>query len=121
MEPAFPYLRAFLVGGLICVVAQLMLDLTKINPAYVMVTFVCLGAVISGFGLYAPLVAWGGAGATVPLTGFGHALLQGISKDVAQFGALGLLTGGLKATSLGITVAVVSGVLVAMLFNPKGS
>jgi len=121
MEPIMPYLRAFLVGGLICVVAQLLLDGTRINPAHVMVTFVCLGAVISALGLYQPLIDFGGAGATVPLTGFGHALLQGINKDVMEFGPVGLLTGGLRATSLGITVAIVSGVLVAMFFNPKGN
>jgi stage V sporulation protein AE len=114
------YGRAFVVGGLICVVAQLLLDLAKLNPAHVMVSFVCLGAIISGVGLYQPLVDIGGAGATVPLTGFGHALYQGIVKEVGQAGVVGLLTGGLRATALGITVAVASGVLVAILCNPKG-
>lgn len=117
---AIPYLRAFVVGGLICVAAQLILDLGKINPAYVMVGFVCAGAVISGFGLYKPLVDAGLAGATIPLPGFGHALYQGIVEEVARVGPLGLLTGGLKATSLGITVAVIAGVIVSILFNPKG-
>jgi stage V sporulation protein AE len=115
-----PYLRAFIVGGLICVLAQLVLDLGKVNPAYVMVGFVCIGAVISGLGLYTPLVEAGLAGATIPLPGFGHALYQGIAEEVARVGPIGLLTGGLKATSLGITVAVVSGVVVSILFNPKG-
>jgi stage V sporulation protein AE len=115
-----PYLRAFLVGGLICVVAQLFLDLSGTNPAYVMVAFVCLGAALSGFGLYGPLVELGGAGATVPLPGFGHALYQGIMRDVAESGLTGLLTGGLKATALGVSVAVLSGVIIAVVFNPKG-
>ncbi|MDP2871342.1 MAG: stage V sporulation protein AE [Bacillota bacterium] len=114
------YVRAFLVGGAICVVAQLILDLTRINPAHVMVLFVCLGALISGLGLYAPLVEIGGAGATVPLTGFGHALFQGVAKNVATEGPVGLLTGGLRATALGLSVAVVSGAIVAIIFNPKG-
>jgi stage V sporulation protein AE len=117
---AMTYVRAFLVGGAICVVAQLILDLSKINPAHVMVLFVCLGAVLSGLGLYAPLVQAGGAGATVPLTGFGHALFQGIAKDVASEGPLGLLTGGLRATALGLGVAVLAGAVVAIVFNPKG-
>lgn len=120
VEVVMTYVRSFLVGGAICVVAQLVLDLTKINPAHVMVLFVCLGAVISGLGLYAPLVQIGGTGATVPLTGFGHALFQGIAKDVAAEGPVGLLTGGLRATSLGLAVAVVSGAVVAIVFNPKG-
>ena len=115
-----PYLRAFLVGGLICVVAQLLLDLTGMNPAYVMVAFVCLGAVFSGLGLYGPLIEFGGAGATVPLPGFGHALYQGIAKDLAETGLAGLLTGGLKATGLGVTVAILSGLIIAVVFNPKG-
>jgi stage V sporulation protein AE len=119
-QAAMTYVRAFVVGGAICVLAQLILDLTKINPAHVMVLFVCLGAVLSGLGLYAPLIAIGGAGATVPLPGFGHALFQGIAKDVAAEGAVGLLTGGLRATSLALTVAVLSGAIVAIVFNPKG-
>lgn len=115
-----PFVRAFLIGGAICVVAQLFLDLTRINPAYVMVLFVCLGAVLSGLGLYAPLVEIGGAGATVPLPGFGHALYQGIIRDVAETGAVGLLTGGLRAGALGLTIAVLSALVVAAAFRPKG-
>jgi len=115
-----PFLQAFLVGGLICVAAQLFLDLTRVNPAYVMVLFVCLGAVLSGLGLYGPLVEAGGAGATVPLPGFGHSLYQGIIQDVTENGLSGLLTGGLKATALGVTAAVLSGLVIAAVFNPKG-
>lgn len=119
-EAALPYLRAFLVGGLVCVAAQVLLDLGRMNPAHVMVSFVCLGAVLSGLGWYGPLAAYGGAGATVPLTGFGHALYQGIVTEVQAAGGTGLLTGGLRATSLGITVAILSAVAVALVFEPKG-
>jgi len=114
------FLLAFAVGGAICVAAQLVLDLTKLTPAHIMVLFVSLGAVVSGLGLYGPLVKIGGAGATVPLTGFGHALVQGMLEDVRQFGILGLFSGGLRATAVGITSAVVFGYLMAILFNPKG-
>ncbi|NPV70906.1 MAG: stage V sporulation protein AE [Firmicutes bacterium] len=110
---------AFLVGGAICAIAQLVVDLTKCNPAVVMVSSVSAGAILSGLGVYGPLVELGGAGATVPLTGFGHSLVQGIMEDSARLGFLGLLTGGLRATSLGLSAAIVMGYLMALLFNPK--
>ncbi len=111
---------AFLVGGALCLAAQLVLDLTRVTPAHVMVLFVSLGAVASGAGLYEPLVKLGGAGAIVPLPAFGHALVDGIVREVGRTGPLGLLTGGFDAVALGLTVAVVSALLAAAIFNPRG-
>jgi len=113
-------LVAFLVGGALCVLAQLILDLSKVQPAHVMVLFVILGAVASGLGLYGPLVQKAGAGASIPLAGFGHTLVQGIAEDVAQKGLMGLFTGGLRAASLGLSVAVIFAWLMSVLFNPRG-
>jgi len=114
------YVWAFVVGGLLCVLAQLVLDLTRLTQAHVMVLFVSLGAVVSGLGWYKPLVELGGAGAMIPLPGFGHALVQGIMKELPKSGWIGLFTGGLSATAFGLTVAIVAGYGVALLFNPKG-
>jgi len=114
------YVWAFVVGGALCVAAQLILDLTKLTQAHVMVLFVSLGAVVSGLGWYKPLVELGSAGATVPLPGFGHALVEGITKEVGKSGVMGLFSGGLTATALGLTVAIVAGYGIALLFNPKG-
>ncbi len=111
---------AFVVGGLMCMLAQLALDLTEMNPAMLMVVFVSLGAVASGLGLYAPLVEIAGAGASIPLPAFGHALVEGIGQDVDQYGPLGILSGGLRATAVGLTVAILSGYLMAIVFTPKG-
>lgn len=112
--------KAFLIGGALCLVAQLVMDLAQLNPAHVMVLFVSLGAVVSGLGLYEPLVRFAGAGATVPLPGFGHSLVQGIIKDIGSKGWLGLFTGGFTASAIGLSVAVVFGWLMSVLFNPKG-
>ncbi|OAT86456.1 stage V sporulation protein AE [Desulfotomaculum copahuensis] len=116
------FLKAFIVGGLFCVVAQLLMDLTsyKVTPAHVLVGFVTGGAVLSAVGLYQPLVNWAGAGATVPLTGFGHLLAQGAIGGVQQKGVLGAFSGGLAAASAGIAAAVVFGYLAALAFRPKG-
>lgn len=116
------YILAFAVGGGLCLLAQLAVDLTpfRFTPAHVMVLFVALGAVFSAAGLYEPLVGIGGAGATIPLPGFGHALVQGGLKAAARAGPLGLVTGGLEATALGLTAAIVGGLVVALLFNPRG-
>ncbi len=111
---------AFVVGGILAVLAQLIVDLTKLTSAHVMVLFVSSGAVLSGLGIYKYIVSLGGAGATVPLPGFGHALVEGIVKAIDKDGAVGILTGGLTATSLGITVAILMGYIIALLFNPKG-
>lgn len=111
---------AFIVGGLICLVGQLLMDLTPLTPAHVLVLFVVAGGILSGLGLYQPLVELGGAGATVPLTGFGHSLVTGTIEDVQKYGFIGAFTGGLRSTAAGITVAMVSGLTFALLFNPKG-
>jgi len=112
------YLKAFLCGGILCAVGQILIDRTKLTPARILTGYVVTGVLLSALGLYQPLVSWGGAGATVPLTGFGHALATGVEKAVAEQGWLGVLTGGLTATAGGITAAVVSAVLMALLFKP---
>ena len=113
------YLKAFLVGGIICVIAQLLIDYTKLTPAKILVSFVVLGVILGGIGLYEPLVKFAGAGASVPLLGFGNTLAKGVREAVAEKGFLGILTGGLKATAGGITVAIVAGLLVSLIFKPK--
>lgn len=113
------YIKAFLVGGAICVIAQLLIDYTKLTPAKILVSFVVLGVILGGIGLYEPLVEFAGAGASVPLLGFGNTLAKGAREAVAEKGFLGVLTGGLKATAGGITVAIVAGLLVSLIFKPK--
>lgn len=113
------FLKAFLVGGLICVIGQLLIDLTKLTPARILVTFVVLGVVLGGLGLYQPLVDWAGAGATVPLTGFGNALVQGTKEILREQGAIGIITGPLSSAAAGITVAMISGLIVAFVTKPK--
>lgn len=113
------YIKAFLVGGAICVIAQLLIDYTKLTPAKILVSFVVLGVILGGIGLYEPLVEFAGAGASVPLLGFGNTLARGVREAVAEKGFLGVLTGGLKATAGGITVAIVAGLLVSLIFKQK--
>jgi len=113
------YLKAFLLGGVLCVIGQILIDKTKLTPARILVLYVVSGVVLGALGLYQPLVDWGGAGATIPLTGFGNTLAKGVKEAVAQDGLLGALTGGLKATAGGITAAVFFGVLAALFFKPK--
>ena len=113
------YLKAFVVGGAICAVGQLLIDKTKLTPARILVCYVVLGVILGGAGVYEKLVDFAGAGATVPLTGFGYCLAKGVAKAVAEKGLLGALTGGLTATAGGIAAAVVFGVLMAALFKPK--
>jgi len=113
-------LKAFLVGGALCAFAQGIVDTTQINPAIVMVSAVSAGALLSGLGIYGPLVTYAGAGATIPLFGFGHALVTGMVEDAQRIGLFGLLTGGLRATASALTAAIVFGYLMAILFNPKG-
>lgn len=112
-------LMAFVMGGLVCVLAQLTVDLTKLTPAHVMVAFVTLGAVVSGTGVYEKLIEVGGAGLTLPLTSFGHVLVQGMLDDMRQEGWLGLLTGGLKAASMPLTAAILLGLVIAAVFQPR--
>ena len=112
------YLNAFLCGGILCAIGQILIDKTKLTPARILTGYVVAGVLLSALGLYQPIADWGGAGATVPLTGFGHALAKGVSKAIGETGWLGVLTGGLTATAGGITAAVVFGVLMALLFKP---
>ena len=112
------YLRAFLCGGILCAAGQILIDRTKLTPARILTGYVVCGVLLSALGLYQPLADWGGAGATVPLTGFGHTLAKGVAEAVARDGWLGALTGGLTAAAGGITAAVVSGVTAAVLFRP---
>ena len=113
------YLRAFLCGGVLCVIGQLLIDKTKLTPARTLVAYVTLGVVLGGVGLYEPIADWGGAGATVPLTGFGYLLSKGVKQAVAELGLLGVLTGGITAAAGGITAAVFFGFLVSLLFKSK--
>ena len=110
--------KAFFVGGLFCAVGQVLIDKTKLTPARILVGYVVAGVLLSALGLYQPIVDFAGAGATVPLTGFGHLLATGVQKAVTEKGFLGVLTGGLTASAAGITAAVIFGLLVALIFNP---
>ena len=112
------YLNAFLCGGILCAIGQILIHKTKLTPARILTGYVVAGVILSALGVYQPLADWGGAGATVPLTGFGHALAKGVSKAVTEKGWLGVFTGSLTATAGGIAAAVVFGVLMALLFKP---
>ncbi|MBP2631840.1 MAG: stage sporulation protein [Firmicutes bacterium] len=114
------YVMAFLVGGLICVVGQLLMDLTNLTPAHVLVVFVVVGTILGGLGWYQPLVELGGAGATIPLTGFGNSLAVGTLEGVDKYGFLGVFNGALSANASGMMAAIVFGFFMAVLFNPKG-
>ncbi len=113
------YIKAFAVGGLFCLVGQLLIDYTRLTPARILTAFVVAGVLLGALGLYQPLADWAGAGATVPLTGFGNLLAKGVRKAVAEDGLLGVFTGGLTAASGGTAAAVVFGLLAALLFKPK--
>lgn len=113
------YLKAFLVGGAICMLGQLLIDKTRLTPARILVCYVVLGVILGGAGVYDKLVDFAGAGATVPLTGFGNTLAKGVREAVKEQSILGALTGGLKASAAGIAAAVFFGFLAALLCNPK--
>lgn len=113
------YVKAFIVGGLICVVGQILMDRTKLQTGRVMVVFLLLGTLLGALGLYEPIADFAGAGATVPILGFGYALAKGAIDEVAKEGIFGIVTGGLKATAGGITAAIVFGYLAAVLSRPK--
>jgi len=113
------YLKSFLIGGAICLVGQLLIDKTKLTPARILVSYVVAGVILGAVGLYAPFAEFAGAGATVPLTGFGNTLAKGVREAVDEQGFLGIFTGGLKATAGGITAAILAGLLAALLFRPK--
>lgn len=111
--------KAFIVGGLICVIGQLLMDLTKLTPARILVLFVCIGVLLGALDIYQPLIDFAGAGATVPLTGFGSALAKGVKEAIQKDGFLGVITGGFSACAAGVTVAMLSGLIVAMICRPK--
>lgn len=113
------YLKAFLVGGVLCLIGQLLIDKTRLTPARILVSYVVAGVLLGALGLYDKLVDFAGAGATVPLTGFGNTLAKGVREAVNEKGALGILTGGLTATAGGIAAAVVFGWLAGLIFKPK--
>ena len=112
-------LKAFLVGGIICVIGQILIDKTKLTPAKILVLFVCLGVVLGGLGLYDKLVDFAGAGATIPLTGFGNTLANGVKEGIRKDGFMGVITGGLTACAGGVTVALLCGLIVAFVTKPK--
>lgn len=113
------YLRAFAVGGALCAIGQILIDKTNLTPARILVCYVVAGVILGGAGVYQGLADWAGAGATVPLTGFGFNLARGVREAVDEKGLLGVLTGGLRAAAGGITAAVVFGALAALIFNPR--
>lgn len=113
------YVKAFLCGGVLCIIGQLLLDKTKLTPARILVSYVTVGVILGGVGIYPKLVDWAGAGATVPLTGFGNLLAKGVKKAVAEQGVLGAFTGGITSAAGGITAAVFFGFLVALIFKSK--
>ena len=113
------YFKAFVIGGALCVIAQLLIDYTKLTPAKILVSYVVLGVLLGGVGVYGSLVDFAGAGASVPLLGFGNTLAKGVREAVQESGFLGIFTGGLKATAGGITVAILSGLVVSLIFKPK--
>ena len=113
------YIKAFLVGGLLCLLGQILIDKTKLSPARILVGYVAAGVFLGGLGLYKPLAEFGGAGATVPLTGFGYLLSKGVREAVQQDGFLGIFSGGLKASACGITAAIIAGLIVSLIFKPK--
>lgn len=118
MDTLLEYLKVFLVGGSLCLIGQILIDKTKLTPARILTAYVVAGVFFSAVGLYQPLVDWAGAGATVPLTGFGNTLAQGVKKAIEENGVLGIFTGGFTAAAGGICAAVFFGYLVALLFKP---
>lgn len=113
------YIKAFIIGGLFCVVGQILIDKTKLTPARILVSYVVIGVLLGAIGIYKPLVEFAGAGATVPLTGFGYNLAKGVKEAVNQDGFIGILTGGLKSTAGGITAAITAGLLASLVFKAK--
>ncbi len=119
METLFELIKAFLVGGLICVVGQLLVDMTRLTPAKILVSFVIIGVILGGIGIYEPLVKWAGAGATLPLTGFGYNLAKGTREAIASDGIFGVLSGPLSSASVGIMAAILCGLAVSFFTGSK--
>ena len=113
------YLKAFIVGGIFCLIGQILIDKTKLTPARILVGYVVSGVIFGALGLYEPVVEFAGAGAAVPLTGFGNALARGVKEAIQEDGFLGILTGGLKSTAGGITAAITAGLLMSLFFKAK--
>ncbi len=113
------YLKAFITGGILCAIGQILIDKTKLTPARILVSYVVAGVILGGLGIYQHLVDWGGAGATTPLTGFGFNLAKGVKEAVQEEGLLGVLIGGVKASAAGITAAIFFGYLASLLCKPK--
>lgn len=112
------YLTAFITGGIICSIGQILIDKTKLTPARILVTFIVTGVILTAIGVYEPIVEFGGAGATVPLTGFGYSLVKGVFKEVSANGFLGIFTGGIKATAAGVGAAIFFSFIVGLIFRP---
>ena len=119
MEIFITYVKAFVVGGMFCAIGQILLDRTKITPARILTSYVVVGVMLGAIGLYEPLVKWAGAGATVPLTGFGNVLARGVREAVKEKGLIGAFTGGFTASASGIAAAVFFGLIVALIFKSK--
>lgn len=113
------YIKAFLIGGLLCLIGQILIDKTKLTPARILVSYVVVGVLLGAVGIYKPFAEFAGAGATVPLTGFGYNLARGVKEAIDADGFLGIFTGGLKACAGGITAAIVAGLLASLIFKPK--
>lgn len=113
------YFKAFIFGGLLCLIGQILIDKTKLTPARILVSYVVIGVILSAAGMYAPFADFAGAGASVPLTGFGHTLAKGVKESIDQNGFLGIFTGGLKAVAGGITAAITAGLLASIIFKAK--
>ena len=118
MEILLDYLKAFIIGGLFCVIGQILIDRTKLTPARILVGYVVTGVLLTALGIYDYIVDFAGAGATVPLTGFGYSLAKGIEKAVTDYGVIGILSGGLTATSAGIAAAIFFGLLASLISKP---
>lgn len=119
MEILRGFLLAFLFGGILCIIGQIIIDLTKLTPARILVGYVVSGVILGGIGIYKPLVEWFGCGATVPLTGFGYLLSNGVKEAIEKDGLLGALTGGITGTAAGITAAIIAGFLIALPSKPR--
>lgn len=113
------FIKAFLVGGTLCLIGQILIDKTKLTPARILVSYVVIGVILGGIGIYEPLTEFGGAGATVPLTGFGYNLAKGVKEAITQDGFIGIFTGGLRTSAGGITAAILAGLVASMIFKAK--
>lgn len=112
-------IKAFMIGGILCLIGQILIDKTKLTPARILVSYVVIGVILGAIGVYGPLADFAGAGATVPLTGFGYTLAKGTKEAIDSSGFIGIFIGGLRATAGGITAAIVAGLLVSLIFKPK--